>query len=77
MIKGRYVALIEIDLHIDDTLKDIRPFDDMSDDLKSGYVTERIRQMLIEDVFGEDFADVKVTQQYADLFLLKDGGDAE
>lgn len=71
MIKGRYVALVEMDFHIDEE-KGVRPFDELKIDVMNGNMTEMLTE-LIKDELDEDFADVNVTQQYADLYRVEDG----
>lgn len=71
MIKSRYVALVEIDFHIEEK-KGIRPFDDIKGDIMNGTLTEMLTE-LIKDELDEEFADVKLTQQYADLYRVEDG----
>ena len=69
MIKGRYVALVEIDIHVTDTDGAI-PIEEIKCDIVDGTFTEAL-QREIESNFGED-ADVTVTQQYADVYEVKD-----
>ncbi len=75
MIKGRYIAWIEINFHVDEK-EGIRPFDDIKDDIANGNMTEMLTE-LIKDELDEDFADVNVTQQYADLYSVEDGDSDE
>jgi hypothetical protein len=71
-IKGRYVALVEIDIHVTDT-DGVRPFEEIKEDMVGGPLTEAL-QKEIEAIFGDD-ADVNVTQQYADVYEVKDVTD--
>lgn len=71
MIKGRYVALVEIDFHADEQ-KGLRPFDEIKNDVVNGNLTAMLTELIIDDL-DEGLADVKVTQQYADLYRAEDG----
>ena len=73
MIKGRYVALVEIDFHIDEE-KGVRPFDEIKNDVMNGNLTVRLMELIKDEL--EELADVKVTQQYADLYRVE-GGDSD
>lgn len=68
MIKGRYVALVEIDIHVTET-DGVRPIEEIKGDIVGGVFTEAL-QREIESEFGED-ADVTVTQQYADIYEVE------
>lgn len=70
MIKGRYVALVELDFHIDESLYP-QPFEDMKNDITNGSLTEMIKELLELEI--DDFAEINVTQQYADLYRVEDG----
>lgn len=70
MIKGRYVALVELDFHIDESLYP-QPFDGMKNDITNGNLTEMIKELLEIEI--DDLADINVTQQYADLYRVEDG----
>jgi hypothetical protein len=72
MIKGRYVATVEVDIHVTDS-DSVRPFEEIKEDMVGGPLTEAL-QKEIEDIFGDD-ADVTVTQQYADVYEVKDVAD--
>ncbi len=75
MIKGKYVALVEVDVHIKEG-KGMRPFEEIKEDLISGEVTEELAKKL-KDMFSEDedASTVKVTQQYADLYEVENDAD--
>ena len=68
MIKGRYVALVEINFHMDEQ-KGLRPFDEIKGDVVNGNLTE-----MLEDLIGSELdksmADIKVTQQFADVYKI-------
>lgn len=70
MIKGRYVALVELDFHIDESLYP-QPFDDMKNDITNGNLTEMIKELLEIEI--DDLADINVIQQYADLYRVEAG----
>lgn len=70
MIKGRYVALVELDFHIDESLYS-QPFEDMKNDITNGNLTEMIKELLEIEI--DDLADINVTQQYADMYKVEDG----
>lgn len=67
-VKGRYVALVEIDIHV--TTDGVRPIEEIRGDIVGGAFTEAL-QRDIEFECGED-ADVTVTQQYADVYEVED-----
>lgn len=69
MIKGRYVATVEVNIRVTD-LDGVRPLEEIKGDMMGGTFTEAL-QREIESEFGED-ADVTVTQQYADVYEVKD-----
>ena len=68
MIKGRYVALVEINFHIDEQ-EGLRPFDEIKGDVVNGNLTE-----MLEDLIGSELdksmADIKATQQFADVYKV-------
>ena len=68
MIKGRYVALVEINFHIDEQ-EGLRPFDEIKGDVMNGDMTEMLED-LIESEFDKSVADIKVTQQFADVYKV-------
>ncbi len=70
MIKGRYVALVEVDMHIEEQ-DGMRPFEDIKNDVVNGYFTKGLTEMLEEEL-GEPDATVTVTQQYADLYRTEE-----
>lgn len=70
MIKGRYVALVELDFHINEAQYS-QPFEDMKNDITNGNLTEMIKELLEIEI--DDLADINVTQQYADLYRVEDG----
>lgn len=68
MIKGRYVALVEVDYCMTES-ENMRPIEDVRSDLANGVVTKELRHEL-EEIFtteGQGYTTVNVTQQYADV----------
>ena len=65
MIKGRYVATIEIDFSISEKEPNILPFDKINENWRNE--TTKFLAELIEQEFYP-FGNVKVTQQYADVY---------
>ena len=72
MIKGRYVALVEVDFHFTE-YEYMKPFEDIKDELTGGFVTKELERTLQELFMPEGYATVKATQQYADLYRVEDG----
>lgn len=69
MIKGRYVALVEVDFHINDKVSDVE-FNDMRHQVTTE-LTNFIKDTLDFELGGDDeLCDVKVTQQLADLYQI-------
>ena len=71
-IKGRYVALVEIDFDYKPT-NDLGAFNEMKKIVTGGHATECIQGAIQEEVVDR-FGKVTVTQQYADLYEVKDDG---
>lgn len=65
MIKGRYVATVEIDFSMSEKEPDILPFDEINEHWRNE--TTKFLTELIEQEFYP-FGNVKVTQQYVDVF---------
>ena len=65
MIKGKFVATIEIDISVDENTPNLLPFEKLKvavhDDME-----DAVKDMLCEE-FG-DIATVKVTKSFADLY---------
>ena len=70
MIKGRYVALVEVDIHIEDR-EGVRPFEDIKNDVVNGRFTNGLKEMLEEEL-GEPDATITIIQQYADLYKTEE-----
>lgn len=72
MIKGRYVALVEIDIHLEEK-ESLRPFEDIKNDVMNGKLTEELLKIIEYEFATKEEGDVKVTQQYADMYRVEDG----
>lgn len=67
MIKGRYVATVEIDVSMNENEPNLLPFDEINEHWRSDttkYLTEIIEQEFYPH------GKVKVTQQYVDMYLI-------
>ena len=73
MIKGKFVATIEIDIVIDENTPGLLPFEKMKEAVHNK-MEDRIKDILCEE-FG-DIATVKVTKTFADLYRMEDKHDA-
>ena len=74
MIKGKFVATIEIDITIDENTPNLLPFEKLKEAVHND--TEvAVKDMLCEE-FG-DIATVKVTKTFTDLHKTKDKHEAE
>lgn len=78
MIKGRYVALVEVDFCVTEA-EDIRPIEDMRSDYANGVVDEVLKNELEEIFTTKDrgYTTVKVTRQYADVIECPEEGEEE
>ena len=65
MIKGRYVATVEIDFSVSEKDPDLLPFDKIKENIYNE--TTELLIELIEQEFCPA-GKVKITQQYADVF---------
>ena len=65
MIKGKFVAMIEIDIVIDENTPGLLPFEKMKETVHNK-MEDGVKDMLCEE-FG-DIATVKVTRTFADLY---------
>ena len=66
MIKGHYVAIVEINFSIDENTPNLKPFHQLEELVKTE-TTEMLKDM-IEDEFREVGGIVIVTQTLADLY---------
>ena len=69
MIKGKFVATIEIDITIDENTTNLLPFEKLKAAVHNDMETA-VKDMLCEE-FG-DIATVKVTKTFADLYRTED-----
>ena len=69
MIKGKFVATIEIDIDVDENTPGLLPFEKLKDAVHNDMETA-VKDMLCEE-FG-DIATVKVTKTFADLYRTVD-----
>jgi hypothetical protein len=71
MIKGKYVATVEVDFSMTEDTPNLLPFDKLQDAVRNG-ITPNLQIFLEEEVSG--LGTVTVQQQYADLYIKQDGG---
>lgn len=71
MIKGKFVAQVEIDISVDENTSGLLPFNEFKDAVQKEQRV--VLQNMLEDEFG-DIGIIKVTQLYADAWMeaLKD-----
>ena len=69
MIKGKFVATIEIDIAVDESTPNLLPFEKLKKAVHNG-MEVAVKDMLCEE-FG-DIATVKVTKTFADLYRTED-----
>lgn len=74
MIKGKFVATIEIDIAIDENTPNLLPFEKMKEAVHND-MEAAVKDMLCEE-FG-DIATVKVTKTFADLYKTEDKHEAD
>ena len=74
MIKGKFVATIEIDIAIDENTPNLLPFEKLKESVNNEMETA-VNDMLYEE-FG-DIATVKVTKTFADLYRTEDKHEAD
>ena len=65
MIKGRFVATIEIDITVDENTPNLLPFEKLKSAVQNDMETA-VKDMLCEEFGG--VATVKVTKTFADLY---------
>ena len=73
MIKGKFVARIEIDIAIDENTPNLLPFEELKEAVHNE-IEIAVKDMLCDE-FG-DVATVKVTKTFADLYRTEDKHDA-
>ena len=69
MIKGKFVATIEIDISVDENTPSLLPFEKLKEAVHND-MENAVKDMLCEE-FG-DIASVKVTKTFADLYQTED-----
>ena len=65
MIKGRYVATVEIDFSMSENESGILPFDEICNNWRNN-TTEALTE-IIQNELGP-YGKAKITQQYADMY---------
>ena len=74
MIKGKFVATIEIDIAVDENTPNLLPFEKLKESVHNEMETA-VNDMLCDE-FG-DIATVKVTKSFADLYRTEDKHEAD
>ena len=69
MIKGKFVATIEIDIALDENTPGLLPFEELKEAVHNE-MEIAVKDMLCDE-FG-DVATVKVTKSFADLYRTED-----
>ena len=69
VIKGKFVATIEIDIAVDENTPNLLPFEKLKGAVQNDMETA-VKDILCEE-FG-DIATVKVTKTFADLYKTED-----
>nr|DAK96259.1 MAG TPA: hypothetical protein [Caudoviricetes sp.] len=75
MIKGKYVATIELNFNVDESTDGLLPFETLQAKVTGGELDKAI-VAVISDEFGE-LCSVGLNKQYADLYLVDGGHDNE
>ena len=70
MIKGRYVAQIEVDFHINDEMSDLQ-FNAFRHQITGGLTNFIKNELDFELGADKGYSNVKVVQQYADLYRAR------
>ena len=73
MIKGKFVATIEIDIAVDENTPNLLPFEELKEAVHNE-MEIAVNDMLCEE-FG-DVATVKVTKTFADLYRTEEKHEA-
>ena len=73
MIKGKFVATIEIDIAIDENTPNLLPFEELKEAVHNE-MDIAVKDMLCEE-FG-DIGTVKVTKTFADLYRAEEKHEA-
>ena len=69
MIKGKFVATIEIDIAVDENTQNLLPFEKLKEAVHNE-MEIAVKDMLCDEV--GDVATVKVTKSFADLYRTED-----
>lgn len=72
MIKGRYVAQIEINFAMDESTEGLLPFEEIHKRTTEG-LTPMLKELIRDEI---DEGEVTVTQMFADVWMAEDA-DAE
>lgn len=75
-IKGEYVATIRFVMDFDKS-EMTRSFDEVKQRLFDGYITDGIREVVTDQIFGDEYGTVTVTQQYAEINEVDDEPETE
>lgn len=75
MIRGKYVATIEVDYNINENTKGLLPFEEIKENITGGSLDAMIIELLSEGLDG--YGTVKLHKQYADLYRVEESGDKE
>lgn len=70
MIKGKYVATIILNFHIDENDPGLLPFEKLHEQARNGTLDKAVVAVL-SDEFG-DIASVGLDRHYADLYRLEE-----
>lgn len=65
-IKGEYIATVRFVMDFDKS-EMTRPFDEVKQRLFDGYITDGIREVVTDQIFGDEYGTLTVTQQYAEI----------
>lgn len=65
-IKGEYIATVRFVMDFDKS-EMTRSFDEVKQRLFDGYITDGIREVVTDQIFGDEYGTVTVTQQYAEI----------
>ena len=74
MIKGKFVATIEIDISVDENTPGLLPFEKIKEAVHDDM------EAVVKDILCEEFGDiatVKVTKTFADLYRTEDKYEAD
>ena len=69
MIKGKFIATVEIDIAVDENTPNLLPFEKLKGAVHND-MEVAVKDMLCEE-FG-DIATVKITKTFADLHMTED-----